>query len=243
VSDNLESAIIGSAIATATAFVVFALTVRRESRIRHEDAQQALADRREQDAFLRQQYFVESSADIAARVWDAIRRAKSLEAEKTVPWPHIVEILLDLEVELQGQAPLYRLAGVEAASQKIVDQLKEYLGRLAETQGRTDSNRNTYRSMIEAFATPGTPATQVEAEVRAKIGFDETDVDRALELFRKETFAQMQDRVFQLLKAVSKHDPGTPFDLPQNLVPYADFSEVWAAVKKETRATDQSVGG
>jgi MoxR-like ATPase len=234
VSDSVFSAIIGAVIGAVAALVVLALTLWRESKHRREDAERALAYRREQ-------YFVESSADLATRVWDAIRTVEGLEAEKTVPWEEIYGILLNLSVELQGQAPRYRLAGVDKASDEILVQLRGHLGARAEADGRANANRTLYRSMIDTRAPSGTPETQVEDQVRAEIGFDETDVDRALERFRRETFEQMRDRVYQVLQAVSKYNPGQPFELQKDRKPYTNFSEMWAAVTMESKV-DESAG-
>jgi hypothetical protein len=234
VSDSVFSAIISAVIGAVAALVVFALTLWRESKHRREDAERALAYRRHQ-------YFVESSADLSTRVWDAIRAEKGLEAEKTVPWQQIYEILLNLEVELLGQAPRYRLAGVEEASEEIYAQLLRRLGGWAEADGRADANRTLYRSMIKTLVTSGPPETQAEDQVRAEIGFDETDVDRALDRFRRETFEQMRDRVYQVLKAVSKYNPDQPFELQKDPRPYTNFGEVWAAITKESTA-DESGG-
>ena len=81
----------------------------------------------------------------------------------------------------------------------------------------------------------------MDDQVRAKIGFDETDVDRALERFRRETFEQMRDKVYQVLKAVSKYNPDQPFELKKDRKPYTTFDEVWAAVTKESKA-DEAAG-
>jgi hypothetical protein len=234
VSDSVLSAIIGAVIGAVAALVVLALTLWRESKHRREDAERALAYRRHQ-------YFVESSADLSTRVWDAIRAEKGLEAEKTVPWQQIYEILLNLEVELLGQAPRYRLAGVEGASEEILVQLRSRLGGWAEADARADENRTLYQSLIEARVASGIPETQVDDQVRAKIGFDETDVDRALERFRRETFEQMRDRVYQVLKAVSDYNPDQPLELQKDRKSYTTFSEVWAAITKQSTA-DESAG-
>jgi hypothetical protein len=46
--------------------------------------------------------------------------------------------------------------------------------------GLPEKATHDYRQFIEARVASGTPETQVDDQVRAEIGFDETDVDRAL---------------------------------------------------------------
>jgi hypothetical protein len=232
VSDNLVPAIVGAAIGALITLVVFVWKEWRESRHRREDAERALAYRRDQ-------YLVESSADLATRVWHAIRKVERLEAETTVPWGEIYEILLDLSVELLGQAPRYRLAGVEAASQEIFVQLNGFC-----QHGRWPRAWPTPTGPCigcqEAYAEAGTAASHVESEVPAAVGFDDTDVDRALELFRQKTFEQMRNRVGPVLEAVSRYQPGQRFELEENREPYSNFGQAWADVKKETKAKDES---
>jgi len=203
------------------------VTLWRESTQRREDAERELAYRREQ-------YLVESSTDLATRVWRGMRRAESLEAEKTVPWEEVYEVLLDLQMELVGEAPRYRLARVEAASGEISTQLSRYLLARAVAQGMAEADRTFYRIMLEGQATDGTPATRVKDDVRAEVGFDEADLDRAIELFRREAFKQTLDQVGQVLREVSQYQPGQPFKLVEkNREPYPDFDELWTSVKKQ----------
>jgi hypothetical protein len=233
----MESAIVGALITAVVTVVGGSLAVWREWRRRRKEAAQELVYRREQ-------YLVESSADLSTRVWHRIRKLARVQAGEAPPWEGIYDDLLDLNVELVGQAPRYRLAGVEEASNEIFTQLNRFLSARSVFEGMAKANRDFYRlvleSVLETTAAPGAPASQAESEARAMTGFDDTDIDRAYELFREKTFAQVRQRVLQVLAAVSKHQPGQAFKLEENQQPYVSFDDVWAAVTKDTRVKNES---
>jgi hypothetical protein len=109
---------------------------------------------------------------------------------------------------------------VEAASQEILVQLKGLLSTRVVTEGMV----GPYRIM---------------AQLSSEAGFDDTDIDRALELLRQTTFEQRRARVRLVLEAVSTYQPGQPFKLEKTTEPYFSFDEAWTAVRKEAEVKDE----
>jgi hypothetical protein len=212
VSSEALAGFLGGVVGAAAALLATGVTLLTEGKRRREDA------RRDME-FRRDQYFVESSADISDRVWAFVYKLEAIEAEEGFGWEPVYDITIRLRDELSARRPRFRLAGIEPAVMGIIDLLGHFLKTRAFASGQADA-QDTFERLLKEYRQPADspPAAQ-----------------EAMRRYRQRAYEQLKDSLRATLTAVADYDHGRPFEVPKPREPWASFGESLEQVQAESQ--------
>ena len=212
VSPEAVAGFVGGLVGAVAALVAAGWTLWIEGRRRREDA------RREME-FRRDQYFVESSADISDRVWAFVHKLETMEAKERLGWEPIYGVAKQLRNELDARRPRYRLAGIEPAAKGIIELLGGFISTQAAPDGYT-GDQDEFKRLLEEFG-------------EATDGHSPDSTQVAMRRYKAQIYEQLNERVGAALTAIADYDHGGPFQLSEASEPWASFFEILERVQAE----------
>ena len=178
--------LVGGLLAGFTAFGVALLTL-------HKERQRSALERREQ-------YIVEACSDIVDRAWSATNAAEdALEAGKLWDAHHALD---ELSIQMWGQGPRYRHAGIADFADSVRTAARELIGTAFEVSEENNADR-VFRDLIsEPEQTPADAASESDEATEARI---------------RATLAELLPQFRRLLREqfefkISSYSPGQPLD-------------------------------
>jgi hypothetical protein len=223
-TNQLYVALIAAGLAAVTALAFFILESKRARR-----------DRREE-------YFLDSAGDLADRIWDTLIALRA-HSERPTPWPEVRRTALVLRAGLLGQAPRYRLAGVDAASGAVTEWLGSFVGYWASTLGRAKADREFLAARGNHSSEPADQASTHPAAVGSAapdVEFTENDLDAAMLTIYRDSLDKLEDLVVGVLEALSVYIPGKQtLQVQPPLGTWPDYEAARATATTERRNSDR----
>ena len=197
---DLVTATVGGLVGGGIAFLIARFTLRRER-------ERSVLERREQ-------YIVDACRDVVDRTWAALNVAETALNEDRI-W-NAYTALDNLSVQMWGQGPRYRHAGIAKFSDSIRDAATSFLSATFVESGMTKSRldlRTVLQAERERLAADADPSAQSDlSAIEAELALlsEEISADAARTKERLQRFRAVLRHEFK--SKISSYIPGEPLD-------------------------------